>query len=87
MPGVLDRVLARKGYSGQLADQLEPPGKPGNLFATVAGHDGARGRFESRSRDASWELWTSRHRDIVTAAALVLGAACLVRALGRHRRD
>jgi short-subunit dehydrogenase len=85
-PGLLDRILARRGYSGQLTEQLEPPGRPANLFETVQGHDGPRGRFSSRARTASWELWTSRHRDAATVAALVLGVVGLAALVWRRRR-
>jgi short-subunit dehydrogenase len=86
MPGVLDHRLARSGYSGQLTNQLEPPGKTANLFETVAGHDGPHGRFDNRSRDSSWEMWTSRHRNLATLGALALGVAGLGALVMRNRR-
>ncbi len=76
-PGLLDRYLAKSGYSGQLTDQPSDPRAPGNLFEPVAGPYGAHGRFDDRARPASLEMITSRHRDVFTAAAalaLVMGA-------------
>jgi short-subunit dehydrogenase len=85
MPGVLDHILAHRGYSGQFTDQLEPPGKPANLFETVAGHNSAHGRFDDRSRSGSWEMWTSRHRNIATVGVAAVGLAGLCALLMRKR--
>jgi len=82
-PGLLDRLLAKKGYSGQLTAEEEPPGRPDNLFEPV--HDGhaAHGRFDERASYRSPELWLSEHRGIATALglgllALVAGGAHLI---------
>ena len=62
-PGLLDRYLAKSGYSGQLEDQPTDPAMPSNLFEPVPGNYGAHGRFDSRHpRTRSWEMFTSRHR-------------------------
>lgn len=50
-PGLLDRYLAKAGYSGQLSDEALPDHAPDNLFASVAGDFGAHGRFDKRARD------------------------------------
>lgn len=71
-PGLLDRYLARVGYSGQLTAEPTPPDAPANLFAPAEGDWGAHGRFDSRARDVSWELWTSRHRSVLMATLLIL---------------
>lgn len=67
-PGLLDRYLARSGYTGQLTDQPEDPAAPGNLFEPVAGAYGAHGRFDDQARTGSWEMFTSRHRDAAWVA-------------------
>ncbi len=75
-PGLIDRYLAKAGYSGQLTDQPLGENPPANLFEPVPGHYGAHGRFDSRSRSGSWEMFTDRHRTAFWAAAaagLVLG--------------
>ncbi|MGI4951153.1 MAG: SDR family oxidoreductase, partial [Janthinobacterium lividum] len=61
------------------------PDAPSNLFETVAGRQQAHGRFDSRSRTSSRELFSSRHKTVVaTAGALgLIGLALLQRAAGR----
>ncbi len=73
-PGLLDRYLARAGYSGQLSQEPKRPDAPANLYQPAVGNWGAHGRFGDRARDVSWEMWTSRHRDgLVAASAVLLG--------------
>ncbi|HZS85652.1 MAG TPA: SDR family oxidoreductase [Stellaceae bacterium] len=80
-PGLLDRLLARKAYGGQMSRELADPAAPDNLFAPVAGDHGAHGPYGGRARSRSLELWVSRHRGAIMACAagllafLVSGAA------------
>jgi len=74
-PGLLDRYLAKSGYSGQLTDEALPPDAPGNLFEPVRGLYGAHGRFDALARPQSWEMFTSRHRDAFWATVLVAAVA------------
>jgi hypothetical protein len=90
-PGLLDRFLASKGYSGQLTDIPLPADAPGNLFEPVPGHATAHGRFDASSRSTSVEMFTDRHRDGIlagVAAAGLLGIGWLLarttRATGRR---
>jgi NADP-dependent 3-hydroxy acid dehydrogenase YdfG len=77
IPGLLDRYLAKKGYSSQLTDEL-PPTRVDNLDAPLPGDRGAHGDFDRRSRTKSPELWLRMHRGAVAAAALgLLGATML----------
>ena len=46
VPGVIDRVLARRGFEGQQEAESAPAHPEGNLFAPVEGDAGAHGRFE-----------------------------------------
>jgi NAD(P)-dependent dehydrogenase (short-subunit alcohol dehydrogenase family) len=81
-PGWIDRYLATSGYTGQLTDLPADANAPGNLFEPVPGPYGAHGRFDSRARPHSWEMFTSRHRDAAWAAALTglaLGAYFMIR--------
>lgn len=83
-PGLIDRYLARAGYSGQLTDEAAPADAPANLFQPVRGVYGAHGRFDAHSRAASWEMFTDRHRNSFWAAAgigLLMGATLLMRKL------
>ena len=82
-PGLIDRYLAKAGYTGQLTDQPEPPNAPANLFEPVPGHYGAHGRFDKRSRTGSWEMFTDRHRTAFFAAAAV-GALALVHEVAKR---
>lgn len=78
-PGLIDRYLAKFGYSSQLTDEPEPADAPNNLFHPVPGPYGAHGRFDARARDWSWEVFTSRHRNAMWAT-IAVGAV-----LGLHQ--
>jgi short-subunit dehydrogenase len=83
-PGLIDRYLAKAGYSGQLTDEPSNPSAPGNLFEPVPGPYGAHGRFDRLARPESLVMVTSRHRDAVWAAVgigLLLGAQRLAKRL------
>ena len=82
-PGLLDRYLAKAGYSGQLTDEAKPADAPSNLFEPVPGDYGAHGRFDNRARPHSWEMFTDRHRYVVVAAAAVGFVALLHQAAKR----
>ena len=84
-PGLIDKFLASSGYTGQLSDQALPPDAPTNLFEPVPGDYGAHGRFDSRSRTGSWEMFTDRHKMAFWAAAGV-GLATGVHLLAKKLR-
>ena len=71
-PGLIDRYLARAGYSGQLSTQTAPADTPNNLFEPVPGDYAAHGRFDKQARERSWEVFTSRHRAVAAAGLLGL---------------
>jgi NAD(P)-dependent dehydrogenase (short-subunit alcohol dehydrogenase family) len=83
-PGLLDRYLARTGFTSQQTAELNPSDAPVNLWDPAdgaAGRDhGAHGRFDRRSHGRSPQAWLSRHHG-VTAAALAGLAAMTTRAL------
>jgi NAD(P)-dependent dehydrogenase (short-subunit alcohol dehydrogenase family) len=88
-PGLLDRYLARTGFSAQQTDTRHDPGAPGNLWKPAdapGGHDfGAHGAFDDRSHRHDPQLWASHHHATLAAATGVLAATA-----GRHltrRRD
>ncbi len=58
-PGLLDRYLAKVGYSGQLTDKPTAPDAPANLFKPVPGNCTARGRFDDRARNHGCEMFTT----------------------------
>ena len=79
-PGLIDKYLAKAGYSGQLTDQQLAADAPANLFEPVPGPYGAHGRFDAEARSSSWAMFTDRHRD-----GFYLGAATLLGIYGLHR--
>jgi NAD(P)-dependent dehydrogenase (short-subunit alcohol dehydrogenase family) len=50
-PGVLDRVLASNGYSGQMSSRHRPAAD--NLYQPLAGDHGCHGSFDDQARDRS----------------------------------
>jgi short-subunit dehydrogenase len=68
-PGLIDKYLAKAGYAGQLTDEPLSPNAPANLYEPVPGNYAAHGRFDNRSKNRSWEMFTDRHRTAFWAAA------------------
>ncbi|HVS77587.1 MAG TPA: SDR family oxidoreductase [Steroidobacteraceae bacterium] len=84
---LLDRYLARSAYQAQLAPEPIEPDRRDNLWQTVPGDHGARGRFTDRASDSSRELWLTTHRGLLlTACAAGAGLAWLAAAAARSRR-
>jgi NAD(P)-dependent dehydrogenase (short-subunit alcohol dehydrogenase family) len=80
IPGILDRYLASRAYSGQFTDEPLPPNRPDNLFQPAPGPWSAHGRFDARARPTSWQLAADLHRGWIAAGALallLLGGAAL----------
>jgi short-subunit dehydrogenase len=73
-PGLLDRYLAKKGYTGQLTDEPADPGQPDNLFDPVPGDPSTHGRFDSRAANYSLQLWATEHRGALIAGTLGIAA-------------
>jgi len=86
IPGLLDRYLARKGYSGQQTGEPRDPNQPDNLWEPLDGESGrdhgAHGRFDSRSRRASPELWMAQNRGLLGLLAATVSGLGLGFALG-----
>jgi len=76
LPGLGDRIAARKAYDAQMTEDPAPEHRPDNLFAPVPGAFGAHGRFDARARSGSVQWWLSCRRWMVVAALLAIG--CLV---------
>jgi short-subunit dehydrogenase len=83
-PGLIDRYLAKAGYTGQITSEEVPPGAPSNLMQTVPGPFGAHGRFDSRARYVGCPMFTDRHGHAAWALAGVALLAGL-RAIRRRR--
>ena len=82
-PGVLDRYLAKTGFSSQQTDRPRSPDQPANLWQPADGRDGhdfgARGIFGTKSSSARPQLWASHHHGVLA------GPGCDRRG-GRDRR-
>lgn len=59
-PGLLDRFLASRAYTGQHTDEPLPAGRVDNLYAPVPGDHGAHGRFDARMKPARLEALLAR---------------------------
>ena len=85
-PGLLDRFLATKGYSGQLSQIPLPADAPANLFEPVPGHATAHGRFDAQAKTTSWEMFTDRHREALLTAFVFAGMLLVWSFMSRRRR-
>lgn len=83
-PGLLDRYLARTGYTGQQTDEPDDGDRPFNLWEPVAGDHGAHGAFDNRARSWSASFWATTHRAALAAGVAAAGLA--VMASLRRRR-
>ena len=68
-PRLLDRYLGKVGYKVQQRDEHEESGRPDNLMEPLAGDFGARGAFDARARNRSPQLWATKNRTWLWAAA------------------
>jgi NAD(P)-dependent dehydrogenase (short-subunit alcohol dehydrogenase family) len=87
-PGLLDRYLARTGFSSQQTSEASDPDRPNNLWepADRERDYGTRGPFAERSSDRSVQLWASFHHGLLGAAGgLALGAVAAGLARRRSR--
>src|SRR3954468_18133881 len=71
--GLLDRYLAKFGYSSQQGQQPVTSARVDNFWKPVAGDHGAHGRFDARAHAWSPELWASTHRGLI--GGVVIGVA------------
>jgi short-subunit dehydrogenase len=81
VPGVLDRYLARVGYSGQQDVEAADPASPDNLWNPVGGNFSAHGRFDNRAKQGGLLLWATIYREPV-----IVALACAILALSLSRK-
>jgi NAD(P)-dependent dehydrogenase (short-subunit alcohol dehydrogenase family) len=83
--GLLDHYLARTGYKSQQTD-LHDDEQAANLWRPTddAQDYGAHGAFDSRSTKHSYQVWASRHRNLLAAAASAAATAAVY--VSRRRR-
>jgi NAD(P)-dependent dehydrogenase (short-subunit alcohol dehydrogenase family) len=88
-PALLDRYLARTGYSSQQTAEPEDPRRPDNLMQPVdrgQGSDhGAHGSFDDRSHPRSAQLWMSHHPAATALAACGTVAGAVLARTARKR--
>lgn len=86
IPGLLDRMLARSGYSGQQSDEPAQE-RANNLFKPVSGDYAAHGRFDDQARALSTELWMVKNTPALAVAASLAAILCVgMGAAVAHRR-
>ncbi|WP_330475190.1 SDR family oxidoreductase [Terrabacter sp. C0L_2] len=85
-PGLLDRYLARTGFSSQQTDEPSDPDRPDNLDSPADEHRdyGTRGPFAERSTDRAPQLWASQHHGLLGAVG-GLAVAALAAGVGARR--
>jgi NAD(P)-dependent dehydrogenase (short-subunit alcohol dehydrogenase family) len=70
-PRLVDRWLLRTGWDSQTTGEPKAVDEPDNLFETLPGDPGARGRFDAQARART--VWTTLrlHPTLATAVALM----------------
>lgn len=82
-PGLLDRYLAKTGYSSQQTDQPTDPNRQNNLWEPLPGDRGAHGSFDNRAQDGSPELWFAKNQDWISLVGLgILGGMAIAAFMG-----
>ena len=88
-PGLLDRYLARTGFTSQQTGQPKDPDQPANLWVPAdgrGGHDfGAHGAFDKTAKPMSVQVWASQHHKALIGAAATAAGVVTV-ALGRKAK-
>ncbi len=90
VPPLLDRYLAKTGFSSQQTDEKISPNRRVNLWEPVDGLDGhdhgAHGAFDPQSHRRSPQMWFSHHAALICAAAGVVGGGAVAATrVGRSR--
>lgn len=88
MPGLLDRMMAKQAWSGQLTDEPADPERPDNLFEPVEGLHRIEGRFDDGVKDHAVALSSETVGKLAVAgfAAVTVGAVALVASIASGRR-
>jgi NAD(P)-dependent dehydrogenase (short-subunit alcohol dehydrogenase family) len=76
-PAYADRYLAENGFASQQTNEPADPDRPNNLWEPLPGDHGAHGRFDSRARPFSIELWLRTHRQLAAVVGAGLAGALL----------
>lgn len=69
-PSLLDRYLAKSGFSSQQTAERVKPDRPDNLFEPAVGDYGAHGAFDNKAHGRSLQLWITENRSWLGVALL-----------------
>lgn len=78
MPGLLDRLLARNAWSGQMTNEDDDSQRQDNLFESQESVHRTRGRFNGRSRDAALALSSTQVSALLLATGGLLAVVLLL---------
>ncbi|WP_457970623.1 SDR family oxidoreductase [Pseudomonas sp. R4-84] len=78
MPGLLDRLLARNAWSGQMTNEEDDNQRPDNLFEPQESMHRTRGRFNGRSRDSALALSSTQVSALLLACGGLLALVLLL---------
>ncbi len=83
-PKLIDRLLAKEGYSGQITAEPVPPDACANLYEPCDVDAGAHGRFDREAHRYSLQWWFTKHRSLIAGCCVsALVALATKRALSR----
>ena len=87
MPGLLDKMLAKQAWSGQMTDEPANAAQPDNLFEPVEGLHRMNGRFDDQMKDNAIALSSETVGKLAVAglAAVTVGAVALVASIASGR--
>lgn len=78
LPGLLDRLMARSAYAGQMTNEDDNSQRPDNLFESQESLHRTRGRFSGRSRDTALALSSTQVSALLLAIGGVLAVVLLL---------
>ncbi|CEG54423.1 MULTISPECIES: SDR family oxidoreductase [Pseudomonadaceae] len=70
LPGVLDRMMAKRAWEGQLTGEDEEPNRPDNLYGPVEGLARTSGRFSERAVDKAMGVSAETVGKIITVTGV-----------------
>jgi NAD(P)-dependent dehydrogenase (short-subunit alcohol dehydrogenase family) len=85
-PWLAEWYLARTGYRAQQTNEPLDRDRPVNLWEPLEGDEGARGRFDRRAKDSSWQTRLAMHRGGLLGAGGAVAAGAALAVLGAVRR-
>jgi len=77
MPGLLDRMMAKQAWSGQMTDEPTTTEQPDNLFQPVEGLHRLEGRFSDQAKDKALGLSSESVGKLATGALALVMVICV----------